>query len=83
MAANPKLPPDDQNRRDDHAHVVLTRKRTNAWPIILVIIVAVILIALIVWVVTNKSRTPANPAHEPLVLLASESSVTPSPALAG
>jgi hypothetical protein len=33
-------------------------------------------------VVLNKSRTPANPAHEPLLLI-SQSSATPSPALVG
>lgn len=82
MATNPKLPPEERNLRDDHAHVVLTRKRTNPWPVILVIIAAVILIALIVWVVTSRSRTPAKPAHEPLVLLC-QSSATPSPTFAG
>lgn len=83
MAANPQLPPEERNLRDDHTHVVLTRKRTNPWPIVLVIIAAAILIALIAWVVVNKRRTPANPAHEPLILLACESSATPSPTLAG
>lgn len=82
MAANPKLPPEERNLVDDHSHVVMTRKRTSAWPVIIAIVFAAILIALIAWVVLNKSRTPANPAHEPLLLI-SQSSATPSPALVG
>lgn len=82
MATNPKLPPEERNLVDDHSHVVMTRKRTSAWPVVIAIIFAAILIALIVWVVVSRSRTPANPAHEPLVLLC-QSSATPSPALVG
>lgn len=44
MAANPNLPPDERHLRDDHAHVVLTQKRTNPWPVILAIIAAAVLI---------------------------------------
>ena len=77
MATNPEFPPEQRNPADDHAHLVLTRKRTNPWPIILVIIAAAILIALIAWVVVSRSRTPAAPSHEPLVILASESPGSP------
>jgi len=55
VATNPKLPP-DKNLQDDHAHVVLTRKRSSPWPLVLAIIAAIILIALIAWVVLSKSR---------------------------
>lgn len=64
MAANPNLPPDERHLRDDHAHVVLTRKRTNPWPVILAIIAAAILIALIAWVVVSRAgKTSSAPAH--------------------
>jgi hypothetical protein len=55
MAANPNLPPDERRLREDHTHVVLTRKRTNPWPIILAIVAAAILIALIAWVVVSRA----------------------------
>ena len=68
MAANPNFPPDEKQLRDDHAHVVLTRKGTNPWPVILAIIAAAILIALIAWVVLSRagrrtSSPPARPVH--------------------
>lgn len=63
MAANPKLPPNERNLRDDHAHVVLTRKRTNPWPLILVIIAVIVLVALIVWVVLTRSLRSSSSLH--------------------
>jgi hypothetical protein len=54
MATNPKLPREEQNHPDDHAHIVLTRRRTNPWPIILVVIAAIILLALIGWVIFSR-----------------------------
>jgi len=55
MAANPNLPPDERHLRDDHTHVVLTKKRVNPWPLILTIIAAAILVALIAWVVLTRA----------------------------
>ena len=62
MAANPKIPPDEKNLRDDHSHVVLTRKRSNPWPLILAIIAAIILIALIAWVILTRPIRGSKPS---------------------
>lgn len=65
MATNPKIPP-EQYRPDDHAHVVLTRKRGSFWPPFVVVIGIVVLVALIVWLVVNK------PHHRTLSALTQE-----------
>lgn len=62
MATNPKIPPDENSLRDDHSHVVLTRKRSNPWPLILAIIAAIILIALIAWVILTRSIRSSKPS---------------------
>jgi len=65
MATNPKLPPDEQKLRDDHAHVVMTREKTSPWPLIVTIIAVIILIALIAWVILSRPRrssATSNPA---------------------
>jgi len=79
MAANPNLPPDERHLRDDHAHVVVTRNRTNPWPIILAIIAAAILIALIAWVVLSRAgKTSSAPAQAvPVAQETATSSGTP------
>ena len=60
MATNPKIPPEPYSH-DDHEHVVLTKKRTSSWPVILVVIAAAVLIALLVWVIATRGfhRTPS------------------------
>lgn len=70
MATNPKLPSDEQNLdgqnlNDTHSHVVLTSKRSNPWPLILVIIAAAILIALIAWVVLSRPQRTSAPPSTP------------------
>jgi hypothetical protein len=62
MATNPKIPPDEKNSRDDHSHVVLTRKRSNPWPLILAIIASIILIALIAWVILTRPIKSSKPS---------------------